>query len=205
MKLYHSTRSPYVRKAMIAIHEAGLAHEVLLETMRVSPSRDNPALFAVNPLGKLPTLVLDDGTAIFDSTVIVHYLDVVRGDGHLHPDDPDARFQAMRDHAIGEGLMGLVVDWYSEKFRDPAADTNERFRLYDLRVRLTLDELETQASRLADTRFNIAHIAIACALGYLDFRFDDLDWRAGRPALAELGDHLNARPSVAATKPYDDI
>jgi glutathione S-transferase len=194
-----------VRKAVIAIHEAGLEDEVEFETMRVSPSRHNPALYAINPLGKLPTLVLEDGTALYDSAVIVHYLDVIRGDGHLHPTDPDARFEVMRDHALGEGLMGLVVDWYSEKFRDEAADTAERFRLYEIRVNLTLDELETRASRLSRIHFNIAHIAIACGLGYLDFRFGDLDWRAGRPALAELGDHLNARPSVAATKPYDDI
>ena len=202
MKLHWSPRSPFVRKVMIAAHELGLADRI--ETVRtvVQMSSPNPALLPDNPLGKIPTLLLDDGTVLFDSLTICEYLDSLGG-SRLFPAPGPARWTALTWHALGQGFMDLCILWRNERDKPPARQTPEWLDAFGLKASTTLDALEGMAPALQGAPYGIGHIAIGCALGYLDFRFAALAWRAGRPALAAWQAGFDARPAVRATEAVD--
>jgi glutathione S-transferase len=196
MKLHWSPRSPFVRKVMVAAHETGLASRLTLVRTEVAMTRVNDELLRDNPLGKLPTLVLEDGTALYDSAVICEYLDTLHQGPKLFPVEPPARWTALRRHALGSGLLDLLVLWRSERAR-PSSPYIEPF---SAKLDSTLAVLEREAEALAATPFGIGHIAIGCALSYADFRFPDRPWRDGRPRITTWHASFAQRPSARATE-----
>jgi glutathione S-transferase len=203
MKLHWSPRSPFVRKVMVVAHELGLTDR--LQTVRTVVGGTTPhlELMRENPLGKIPTLVLEDGTTIYDSPVVCEYLDTLHAGPRLFPDWPD-RLVAMRRLALGDGLLDIALAWLGERFRPPEKQSEPHMALWQAKIRSCVDALETEADALAASRFTIGHIAIGIALSYLDFRFQDLSWRDGHPRLAAWHATFDARPSVLANPPVDD-
>jgi len=203
MKLHWSPKSPYVRKVMIALHELSLLSEVeCIRTVAVMKS-PNPTLMADNPLGKIPTLALDDGRVIIDSFAICDYLDERAGGGRLFPARGAARIQALAWHALGSGLTDILILWRNEREKAPAQQTPEWISAFGLKTRATLARLEENAEELAAAPFSIGHIGVGCALSYMDFRFEDLRWREDHPRLAAWHVHFSARPSALATEVVD--
>jgi glutathione S-transferase len=204
MKLYWSSRSPYVRKVMIAVHELGLVDRVSCERVVVSAFAQNTDMLAVNPLGKIPTLVLDDGTTLYDSPVICEYLDGLGGKATLYPASGTARFTALKWLALGDGMLDmLLARMYEEKTRTEVQRSEKLQDAIATKLKACLDALDGMAPALTNAPFGIGHIAIGCALGYLDFRFAADEWRTGRPALAAWYAALKKRPSIVATEPED--
>jgi glutathione S-transferase len=203
MKLHWSPRSPYVRKVMIVAHELGLADRI--ETVRtvVGGTTSHLALMRDNPLGKIPTLVLEDDTVLYDSPVICEYLDTLHDRPKLFPPWPE-RLTALRRLALGDGMLDIALAWVGERFRPAERQSAPHIALWQVKMRACIDALETEADALGAGALTIGHIGIGVALSYLDFRFDDLRWREGRNRLASWHATFNARPSVAATPVIDD-
>ncbi|MBP0496560.1 glutathione S-transferase family protein [Pararoseomonas indoligenes] len=202
MKLHWSPRSPFVRKVMIAAHELGLADRIRTVRTVVRMGKPNDDLLPDNPLSKIPTLVLDDGTVLFDSLTIIEYLDDLAG-GALFPPKP-ARFEALTRHALGNGLLDLLILFRNERDKPADRQTAEWLDSFAAKTRASLDRLEREAPALSARPFDVGHIAIGCALSYLDFRFADMDWRAEHPAIAAWHEEFSARPSVRGTEAVDD-
>jgi glutathione S-transferase len=203
MKLYWSSRSPFVRKVMVFAHETGLADRIERTQTIVAPTKPNPEVMALNPLNKLPTLILDDGRALYDSRVICEYLDSLHGGARLFPADSSARIEALRRQALGDGMMDFLLVWLSERGRPAPQQSPELIAVCRTKLTTVLDALERVVPSLTSAPFSIAHIAIGCALGYADFRFKDEAWRTGRPQLAAWAETIHARPSFQATQPAD--
>ena len=204
MKLHWSPRSPFVRKVMIAAHERGVAGRLDCVRTVAATSKPHAELMKDNPLSKIPTLVLDDGTVIYDSPVICEYFDAV-GDAEtprLFPAELRMRLLALRRQALGDGFLDLLVLLRDERMR--AQPSQGHLASAAVRKRAVLESLEIEATELAASQFGIGHIAIGCALSYLDFRYADEDWREGHPRLANWHKGFAARPSVLATEPIDD-
>jgi glutathione S-transferase len=202
MKLFWSSRSPFVRKVMVTAHELGLAGRIRTERVTVSAAAPNAEVMAVNPLNKIPTLMLDDGSALYDSRVICEYFDTLHDGSRLFPADPAARFAALRRQALGDGLMEAIVLRLGEQARPAATQSEKHLSAYRLKIAAALDRLESEADGLAGA-LAIGHIAIGCALAHLDFRFAGDDWRAGRPRLARWYGDFARRPSMQATEYVD--
>jgi glutathione S-transferase len=203
MKLYWSTRSPFVRKVMVFAHETGLADRIERVQTIVAPTKPNPEVMALNPLNKLPTLILDDGRALYDSRVICEYLDGLHDKPRLFPAEPSARIDALRRQALGDGMMDFLLLWLSERSRPAPQQSPELIAACRTKLATVLDALEREAPSLSAMPFSIAHIAIGCALGYADFRFKDEAWRTGRPQLAAWAATIHSRPSFEVTQPAD--
>ena len=200
MKLHWSPKSPYVRKVMIAAHEAGVLDRIERVRSVAAMLKPNAALMADNPLSKIPTLVRADGRTLFDSVVICEYLDDLGGTA-LFPAEGEARWAALRWHALGDGLLDALILWRNEREREvPLAALLDAF---ELKTRASLTLLDGEAAALADAPFSIGHLTLGCALGYLDYRFDALGWRAVAPRLARWFETLRRRPSFQATEPTD--
>jgi glutathione S-transferase len=203
MKLMWSSRSPFVRKVMVAAHEVGVADRIVTERVVVSANKPNATVMAVNPLNKIPTLVLDDGTALYDSRVIAEYLDTLHDGPPLHPADPAARLKALRRQALADGMLEVGVAWLGELRRAKEAQSESHLSTYRFKTRQALDLLEAEGLAPPAGRPDIGQIAVGCALGYLDFRYPDEAWRAGRPRLAAWYDGFAQRPSMRATEPVE--
>lgn len=203
MKLFWSPRSPFVRKVMVFAHEAGVADRIETVKTLVSSTAANRELMRVNPLGKIPTLVTDDGQALFDSYVICEYLDSLNSGAKLIPQKPDARWQALRWHALGDNLLDNSLLWRNERLRPAAQQSPETLAAYDAKTRSALDALDGEAAALGAAPVGVGHVAIAVSLGYLDFRFPDLGWRDGRAKIAAWHASFAQRPSYQATLPVD--
>ena len=204
MLLHWSPRSPYVRKVLIVAHEAGLADRI--ETVRtvVAAADPNTELMKQNPQSRLPTLVLADGTVIYDSVVICEYLDTLHGGEKLFPADWPERLVALRRHALGDGMLDTMLMWRGEVLRPAASQSIKHMQAWRLKTNVSVDMLEEEADALAASRFSIGHVTIGVALGYVDFRFPELAWRDGHPRLARWYESFTARPSVKATEPVDE-
>jgi glutathione S-transferase len=192
MKLHWSPRSPFVRKVMVVVHELGLADRITCVRTVAATTKPHAALMQDNPLSKIPTLVLDDGTVIYDSPVICQYLDGLDGAPKLHPAEPKARLAALRRQALGDGFLDMLVLLRDERMRVNPSDAHKA------------SAAARKAAVLAAAPFGIGHVAIGCALSYLDFRYSDEDWRKGHPRIASWHSTFAARPSVRATEPIDD-
>lgn len=203
MKLHWSPRSPYVRKVMIAAHELGLADGITLVRSVAMMTRPNPDIMVDNPLSKIPTLVLDDGTVLFDSLTICEYLDGRAGAGRLFPPPGPARWRALTDHALANGMLDLLILWRNERDKPAERQTPALLESFERRVRAGLDRLEHAVTRLDANPFDISHIAVGCCLSYVDFRFSDLAWRETRPALTLWHEAFAARASARATEIVD--
>jgi len=202
MTLHWSPRSPYVRKVVIAAHELGVQDRIDRVRTVVGGTTPHAELMRENPLGKIPTLVLADGTIIHDSPVVCEALDRMAG-GTLFPQDWAARLVALRWQALGSGMLDISLLRLTERNKPEAMRSAAHQALWEGKILCSLDWLEGQAGALAATPLNIGHIAVGVALGYLDFRFAAEDWRAGRPGLAAWAAGFNARPSVAANLPQE--
>lgn len=200
MKLLWSSRSPFVRKVMIAAHEAGLADRITCERTVVAPSKPNPDVMTINPLNKLPTLILDDGTALYDSRVIVEHLDGLAPAAGLIPKDGKARIMTLRRQALGDGILDFLLLWLIERNRPDVQQSPELLAALERKFAAAFDHLEHDAGELADGPFDIGRIAIAAALGYADFRYAERDWRKGRPKLSAWFATIAGRPSLKATE-----
>ena len=202
MTLHWSPRSPYVRKVMIAAHELGLQDRIDLVRTVVGGTTPHPELMRQNPLGKIPTLVLADGTIIYDSPVVCEALDRMAG-GSLFPADWAARLGALRWQALGSGMLDISLLRLAERNKPEPQRSAPHEALWVGKIGCCLDALEGEAGALAGTAFNIGHVAIGVALGYLDFRFAADAWRERRPKLAAWHATFNARPAVAANMPQE--
>jgi glutathione S-transferase len=172
----------------------------------VSAAAPNAEVMAVNPLNKIPTLLLADGTELYDSRVICEYLDTLHDGPKLFPAESGARWVALRRQALGDGLMEVIVLRLGEQNRPPAMQSGKHLAAYRLKIAAALDRLERDATEDAGElagRPGIGHVAVACALGHLDFRFAADDWRQGRPRLARWYGDFARRPSMQATEYVD--
>ena len=203
MKLYWSSRSPFVRKVMVFAHECGLAGRIECERTLVAMTRPNAELLKINPTGKIPTLLLDDGSALYDSTVICEYLDSLHGGTKLFPPAGLARWTALRRHALGSNLLDNLMLWRNEMLRPQPQQSPETLAAFEQKVRNAVAALEREADALAADPVGIGHVAIACALGYTDFRFAALGWRKGHDRIARWYDAFAQRPSMTATAHVD--
>jgi glutathione S-transferase len=204
MKLHWSPRSPFVRKVMVVAHELGIVDRLTLVRTVVAMEKPHLELIPDNPLIKLPTLVLDDGTSLYDSPVISEYFDTMDGRPRLHPSGRAQRFQALRRQALGDGLLDMALLWRYENLQPKEQQRQKLLAAFRVKLDAVLAALERETSDLAATPFNIGHIAIGCGLSYLDFRLPEEQWRNGHPALAAWHADFAARPSMKATDPVDD-
>jgi glutathione S-transferase len=202
MKLLWSSRSPFVRKVMVAAHETGLAGRIRTERVVVAANKPNADVMALNPLNKIPTLVLEEGNGLHDSRVICEYLDELHDGPKLFPSDRAARWPVLRRQALGDGLMEVNVLRLGEQSRAKEAQSESHLAAYRLKIASALDRIEVEGAGPAGTP-DIGQIAIGCALGHLDFRFAADDWRAGRPKLAAWYADFARRPSMQATEHAD--
>lgn len=203
MKLHWSPRSPFVRKVVITAREAGVFERIRCVRTKVAMTEPNRDLLPDNPLGKIPTLMLDDGRAIYDSSVICDYLDTCHGGGRLTPGDPEARLTMRCREALADGFLDALLLWRNERDRPDERRSQPHLDAFRLKKEVVLDRLERDAPNFAALPFDLGHIATGCALSYLDFRFADEDWRAGHTALAAWHVEFEARPSVCATPVVD--
>lgn len=194
MKLYYSPRSPYVRKVRVAACELGLDER--LELIEATPQNIIEVVSRDNPLGQIPTLVLDDGTVLYDSPVVCEYLDTLHDRPPLIPRDGPARWQALRLQALGDAMLDQAIALYMDQGQ-PAERRNEAMATRRLgRCLAALDG----ALALLDGPVTIGPIAIACALGYLDFRLGADFWRPAHPRLAGWFDRFAGRAAMRATR-----
>ncbi len=204
MQLYWSPRSPFVRKVMAVAHETGLAERIARVSTFVAVAQPNVDLMQINPLSKIPTLVTGEGAVLYDSIVICEYLDSLHTGARLFPPLGDARWQALRRHALANNMLDILVPWHSHRLRPAAEQSAALFSAYELKIRTALAFLEQEADTLASTPVDIGHITIGCTLGYLDFRFQDLQWRENRHRLATWYAGFAQRPAMQRTQPVDE-
>ena len=199
MILRSSPPSPFGRKVKLALGILGLENDVTIE--KADPTDVNDSLRQQNPLGKIPALLLEDGTVLFDSRVILEYLDHRAGGGRILPNDPDARFSALRLQALADGVMDAsVLLVYEGRWRPAERHEPKWLDLQAGKVARTLAALEAAPPALTATP-DVGQIALACALGYRDFRSEGT-WRRDHPRLVAWLDAFAARvPAFAATKP----
>lgn len=199
MQMYSSPTSPFARKARVTALELGLDARITLINISLSPVNPHRELRVHNPLGKLPALITDAGETLYDSPVICEYLDTLAGGGRIFPASGPARWTALRRQALADGLTdATVLVRYETAVRPTSLQWREWIEGQFLKVRTALDALESEDLGGA---FDIGTLSVACALGYLDFRFPDERWRETRPRLATWCAAISERPSLASTRP----
>ena len=200
MKLFYSALSPYVRKCLVAAHELGLRERIELVPAAAHPVNRDRAIVAHNPLGKVPTLILDEGTVLYDSRVICEYLNAL-GNGKLVPTSGPARWTALVDQSLADGMMdAAVLTRYETVLRPEPLRWSDWITGQLDKVTCALAELEHRAAGFGD-RVDLGTIAVGCALGYLDFRFASLAWRDKHPNASAWFERFGARASMVATRP----
>jgi len=201
MKLYVSPASPYVRKVRVVAREAGLAAVIEEVVASVSPVAPNEQVSRDNPLGKLPVLIADDGSAIYDSPVICEYLDSLHSGRKLFPAAGPARWTALKLQALADGLLdAALLARYEAALRPEPRRWPEWIAGQKRKIADALDTLERDVDLLGG-ELTIGNLSVACALGYLDFRFAADAWRTGRPKLDAWLAEVSKRESLRATMP----
>ena len=200
MKLIASLTSPFARKVRIVAAEKHIEYELVVDV----PWNEDTEVPAYNPLGKVPVWVLDDGKSLFDSRVIVEYLDSISPVGHLLPKEVRPRIAVKRWEALADGICDAAALVFIERKRRPVQQSPEWIARQLGKVTAGLktmsDELGHQNWCAGDS-FNLADIALGCTLGYLDLRFPEIDWRRNHPNLSELYDRLMQRQAFKETVP----
>ena len=200
LQLHWSPKSPYVRKVMICAHELNVVPRLELVRSVAAMLKPNPSIMEYNPLSKIPTLVRPDGSTLFDSVVICEYLNDLVG-GSLFPSEGEERWQSLRWHAFGDGLLDALILWRNEREREqPLKPLMDAF---ELKARTSLKLMDSEAAALTAAPLSIGTITVGCALGYLDYRFDNFGWRDQAPRLAKWHNTLSERPSYQATEPTE--
>lgn len=202
MQLFFSPSSPYVRKVMVLALETGIADRIEKINASPSPIAGEQPLTVQNPLSKVPTLVLDDDSVLFDSRVICAFLDTQHDGTPLIPAAGIKRFAAMTLEALADGLLDAAL---LARYETALRPEDKRWREWSdgqmHKIDTALDDLEAHWIEILEGRLTLGTIAAACALGYLDFRFGDLGWRESRPRLAAWFDAFATRPSMVETQP----
>jgi glutathione S-transferase len=202
MKLFSSKTSPFVRKVRVLMIEAGIADKVSEEVIGTTPLNTNAELAASNPVGKIPCLITDDGQALYDSRTVCEYLDSELAGGKLFPAGA-ARWDALRRQSLGDGIMDAgVLSRYEAAMRPEEKRWEEWSAAQRAKIVRSLDAMNKEAGTWGGD-LDIGDIACACAIGYLDFRYGDMNWRNGRDALAKWYEKMAARPSMQQTMPAD--
>ena len=200
MKLIGTTTSPYTRKVRVVLAEKRMECEFVVD----APNTDTSTVTRYNPLGKIPVLVLDDESTLFDSRVIAEYLDSASPGNRLIPEEKRPRIQARRWEALADGCTDAAVALVMEKRRPPAQQSAEWIARQqgkvDRALQMMADDLAAKAWCTGDF-FSLADIALGCCLGWLELRLPDLPWRSNHPNLARLADKLALRPSFKDTAP----
>lgn len=202
MKLYYGTTSPYVRKVVVAGIELGLDDQI--ERVNTLPWEPDTKYGNVNPVGKVPALITDDGQAIYDSPVIIDYLDSLHDGPKLIPASGPERYDVLRVAALADGMMDAVILLFSELTRRPK---ELHWDFWDDRMRNTvarsLDALETDAPNFDASQPDLGQITTACGVGWIEFRLETLgiDFRDGHPALAAWFDEFSKRESMKNSMP----
>ena len=203
MKLIGAITSPYVRKVRVVMAEKKLDYQFILEDVWSADT----TIMTSNPLGKVPCLVMEGGEAVFDSRVIVEYLDTLSPVGKLIPTQGRERAEVKTWEALADGLLDAAVLARLEATW-PGRGDGERSQAWMDRQRAKIDaSLKSMSQGLGEKafcsgiHFSLSDVAVGCALGYLDFRFAAIDWRSQYPNLARLAEKLNLRQSFVDTKP----
>ena len=202
MKLIGSLTSPYVRKVRVVMAEKKLDFELLLEDVW-----DSDAILKSNPLGKVPCLVMEGGEAVFDSRVIVEYLDTLSPVGKLIPPSGRERVEVRTWEALADGLLDASILARLEATWSGRGDGERSQAWIDRQMSRVHATLKAFSQGLGEKpwcsgiHFTLSDVAVGCALGYLDFRFAAVDWRSEYPNLARLAEKLAARPSFVDTAP----
>ena len=200
MKLHWSPKSPYVRKVMICLHELELNDQVDNVRSVAAMLKPNAQIMKDNPLSKIPTLTTADGIHLFDSVVICEYLNDL-GHGSLFPKNGAEKWQALRWHALGDGLLDALILWRNEREREqPLTALIDAF---ELKFHATLQLLTAEINELSQSSINIGTLTLGCALGYADYRFESLQWQSKYLELAQWYKQLCLRPSFQTTQPLD--
>ncbi|HEX5455401.1 MAG TPA: glutathione S-transferase [Stellaceae bacterium] len=198
MKLRYAAASPFVRKVMVVAHELGLTGRIELVSTSVSPVETNAVLAADNPLMKVPALTADDGQVLFDSPVICEYLDTVAGGSRFFPASGPARWTALRQQALGDGILDALVLCRYEATRPEDKRWTGWTEAQTRKAHQGLAAIERED--LSGPR-TIGPVTFGCVLGYLDFRFPNDGWRARHPKLAAWYGGIERLPSMQATRP----
>ena len=200
MKLIAALASPYSRKVRIVLAEKKIEYEFIIE----NPGDPATRVPEYNPLGKIPVLILDDNTTLFDSRVIVEYLDHASPVGRLIPDDTRARIQTRRWEALADGCTdaanAVVVEKRRAADKQSAEWIGRQQGKIDRALKAMSEELGNRTWCSGD-HYSLADIAVGCALGYLDMRLPDTQWRRDYPNLEKLAQKLNKRPSFVDSAP----
>lgn len=199
MKLYHSVTSPYVRKIMVQIAECGI-DGIELVAASGTPVAPDEGVIARNPLGKIPALEREDGPTLYDSRVITQFLDDLSGRG-LYPTGP-RRWDTLVLEATADGILdAAILIVYETRVRPEEIRFPAWVEGQWAKIDRALDVLETRWIDHLNGPFDMAQIAVGCALGYLDFRHGSRNWRKGRPKLTAWEAAFAERPSMKATVP----
>ena len=203
MKLIGAITSPYVRKVRVVMAEKKLDYQFILEDVWSADTQ----IMTSNPLGKVPCLVMEGGEAVFDSRVIVEYLDTLSPVGKLIPSQGRERAEVKTWEALADGVLDAAILARLEATWAGRTDQQRSKAWIDRQLAKIEASLKSMSQGLGEKpfcsgiHFSLSDVAVGCALGYLDFRFPVIDWRTPYPNLARLGDKLNQRQSFVDTKP----
>jgi glutathione S-transferase len=200
VKLSYSPTSPYVRKVSVVAIETGTEGKYEKVTTSVAPTNFNAEHAKTNPLVKVPAMLLDNGEALYDSPVICEYLDSLHSGPKMFPAQGPARWTALRRQALADGILDAAILTRYEGTRPAQFQWPDWKEAQLAKVKTALAALEQEADKLGTT-VDIGTITIGCALGYLDFRYADMNWPTSHPKLAKWFAGFNARPSMKATLP----
>lgn len=198
MQLYYSATSPYARKVRAVAIECGQDDDIEIVPCDVFDM--GSPLHAANPLGRVPALTRDGADTLFDSPVICEYLIATARRPDLLPREGEDRWQVLRWQALADGILDSAFNRTMEMRRPEGQRSQDWFDRWSGQIVTGCGALEAEVTRLPET-ITLAHLAIACALGYLDLRHDDLNWRRDRPVLTAWAAAMDERPSIANTRP----
>ena len=204
MKLIGSTTSPYVRKVRIVMAEKKLDYQFVLEDVWSAETQ----IAASNPLGKVPCLIMEGGEALFDSRVIVEYVDTLSPVGKMIPDRGRERAEVKTWEALADGLLDAALLARMEAVWPHRKDSERSQAWIDRQLQkidnslVAMDRALAERSNCMGTHLSLADIAVGVAVGYLDFRFSQIDWRGQHPNLAALHERLMQRQSFKDTVPF---
>jgi glutathione S-transferase len=202
MKLIGSVTSPYVRKVRVVMAEKKLDFSLALENVWVPET----TIQEVNPLGKIPCLVMEDGSTLYDSRVIAEYLDTISPVCKLLPPNGRDRTEVKVWEALADGVLDAAILVFLERRERPPEQQSQKW--IDRQMGKVHAGLREMSAKLGDSsycmgiHYSLADVAVGCALGWLAFRFPDIDWRGDYPNLARLFDKLSERPSFRDTVPF---
>jgi glutathione S-transferase len=201
LKLFYHPSSPYVRKVLVLAGETGLYERMTMVPVTFTPVNPNPQVARINPLNKVPALITDDGEALYDSRVICEYLDSLHPRPKMIPAAGERRWKVLRLQALADGLLdAAALCRYERNVRPPEKQWDRWIAGQTTKVMQALDVAE-QEIRGSDAGVDLGQIALACALGWIEFRQVFGDIRSARPALYSWYDQFSERPSMTATTP----